>query len=123
MIFLNTPFKRKIWKTAHFANHYFWLLVILVFCIFPYFWMFMTSVKPRELLLVYPPVWIPNDFDFSHYLAVFYKMPFFLYLKNSLFVAMVTTLFCILIASLSGYAISRIKFQGKKYNKNKRWCF
>jgi len=115
MIFVNTPFKIKIWKTTHFVSHYFWLLVILVFCIFPYFWMFMTSIKPRELLLVSPPVWIPNDFDFSHYLAVFNKMPFLLYLKNSLFVAIVTTMFCILIASLSGYAISRFKFKGKKF--------
>ena len=106
--------KRILMKRMHYTVHYFLLACIFIFAIFPYFWMLMTSLKPRELLLATPPVWIPDHFDPIHYQDVFQRMPFFLYLKNSLYVASVTTVFCILIACLSGYSISRYSFKGKK---------
>lgn len=109
-----TKHARCIAKTIHYGIHYFLLTMIFIFAIFPYFWMLMTSLKPRELLLAIPPVWIPKQFDLVHYLDVFQRMPFLLYLKNSLYVATVTTFFCILVACLSGYSLSRYSFKGKK---------
>jgi len=111
---MNSTQKRKIQKGLHYESHYLLLALIFIFAIFPYFWMLMTSLKPRELLLATPPVWIPDHFDLVHYLDVFQRMPFFDYLRNSLYVASVTTFFCILIACLSGYSISRFHFRGKK---------
>lgn len=110
----NYRLRLRIQKIFHFVSHYFFLGIIFLFTIFPYFWMAMTSLKPRELLLVSPPVWIPKKFDFIHYIDVFNRMPFFMYLKNSLYVASVTTFFCIVIACLSGYSMSRFSFKGKK---------
>ncbi len=115
MKLITTKQKLKISRSIHYILHYFALLLIFTFAIFPYFWMLMTSLKPRELLLATPPVWIPSKFDLVHYIDVFTRMPFFTYVKNSLYVASVTTFFCILIACLSGYSISRYSFKGRKF--------
>jgi len=99
---------------GHYTLHYLVLLLILAFAVFPYFWMLMTSLKPRDLLLVSPVVWFPRRLDLSHYRDVFERMPFLTYLKNSVVVSCCTTFFCILIASLSGFSISRFRFRGRK---------
>lgn len=106
---------RRLHRGMHYSFHYILLALLFIFAMFPYFWMLMTSLKPRELLLASPPVWIPQKFDLVHYLDVFLRMPFFTYVKNSMYVALVTTFFCILIACLSGYAISRYSFKGRKF--------
>ena len=93
--------------------HYILLLLIAIFVGFPYFWMIMISLKPRELLLAVPPVWIPPRFDLVHYVEVFRAMPFALYLRNSTYVAFMTTISCVIVAGLSAYSISRFRFRLK----------
>ncbi len=67
--------------------HYFLLLIIFIFVIFPYYWMINTALKPREDLFVLPPKFWPSQVDFTAFIEVISRIPFFTYLQNSLIVA------------------------------------
>ena len=94
--------------------HYVLLLIIFIFVIFPYYWMINTALKPKEDLFVLPPKFWPSQVDFTAFVEVISRIPFFTYLQNSLIVASLTTLFAIIISSLSGYSISRFPFRGRR---------
>lgn len=94
--------------------HYVLLLIIFIFVIFPYYWMINTALKPKEDLFVLPPKFWPSQVDFTAFVEVISRIPFFTYLQNSLIVASLTTLFAIIISSLSGYSISRFSFRGRR---------
>lgn len=81
---------------------------------FPYYWMINTSLKPKADLFVIPPRFWPSEIDFTAYREVVNRIPFFDYLTNSLIVATITTILAIIIASFSGYSISRFSFKGRR---------
>lgn len=86
-----------------------WIVMIFTtfFVLFPFYWMVMTSLKPREELMASPPKWIPSYLDFNNYKLVWEQMPLLRYLGNSLFVSLMTTIVCLVLATFCGYSISR----------------
>lgn len=86
-----------------------WVVMIFTtfFVLFPFYWMVMTSLKPREELMASPPKWIPSYLDFNNYKLVWEQMPLLRYLGNSLFVSLMTTIVCLVLATFCGYSISR----------------
>ncbi|HEX6922524.1 MAG TPA: carbohydrate ABC transporter permease [Bacillales bacterium] len=90
-------------------------LILFVFVImFPFIWVFLSSLKPPSELFG------ANAFDpfadnptLVNYKSVFFDHPFLAYLKNSLIVAGVTTLYTVFTASFAAYAIARLQFRGK----------
>ncbi len=90
------------------------LAIVLVVILFPLYWTFATSIKPREDIFNYPPTWVfePTLSNYSHVLT---KTPFPNYMLNSLIVASVTTLLAILLGSLTGYYLARFKFRGSNH--------
>ncbi|HEY3999948.1 MAG TPA: carbohydrate ABC transporter permease [Candidatus Xenobia bacterium] len=88
----------------------------LVCILFPFYWILITSVKaPAELMIPNNPTLVPHSFGLQSYQNVFNERPFGRYLLNSLLVASLTTLFCILVGSLCAYATARLKFPGKQW--------
>jgi ABC-type sugar transport system, permease component len=83
------------------------MILTSVFVLFPYYWMVMTSFKPREEVMLSPPTWYPSRLDFSNYSEVWNQLPLLRYMRNSLFISVATTLFCVILATLCGYSISR----------------
>src|SRR5215213_1416436 len=59
----------------------------LVFLL-PFLWMLSTSLKPDSQLFAYPPIWIPNPFQWANYPKSVSYVPFFLYLRNTLIIAL-----------------------------------
>lgn len=90
-------------KIRHFAV----LIFATVFVVFPYYWMIITSLKPREEVMLSPPTWFPSRLDFGNYVQVWDSLPLLRYMGNSLFVSLTTTLICVVMATLCGYSISR----------------
>ncbi|MFC7441267.1 carbohydrate ABC transporter permease [Laceyella putida] len=94
----------------------FYLLIglLLLFVLFPFFWQFLTSIKPQtELFGEKAFSLIPSHISFDNYQLVFTNRPFAAYLLNSTIVAVATTGYCILIASFAAFAIARLQFKGK----------
>ncbi|MDD3594152.1 MAG: carbohydrate ABC transporter permease [Candidatus Gastranaerophilales bacterium] len=82
--------------------------------IFPFFWMLATSLMTEGQIYSFPPELIPNPLVKSNYIEVYKSIPVVKYFFNSLFVASVTTLGQIIIASMSGYAFARMDFKFKE---------
>mgnify|MGYP001386746556 CR=1 FL=1 len=93
------------------AFHYFMLNCIAVFALFPYYWMFVTSVKPAEQILSIPPAWWPSRLELKNYLTVFNIMPLLGYLKNSMIYSVLTTVICVMLACFAGYSLSRFRYK------------
>ena len=97
-------------KSRRFLNglrHWAVMIFTTLFVLFPFYWMVMTSLKPREELMISPPKWIPSYLDFNNYRLVWEQMPLMRYLGNSMLVSIMTTFICLVLATLCGYSISR----------------
>jgi multiple sugar transport system permease protein len=88
--------------------------LIIVFFLFPIFWVLSMSLKTVPQLFATPPVWFPLDPQFENYAYVIANTPIVHYLLNSAFIVLLTVFFTLLIATLAAYGFSRFHFPYKK---------
>lgn len=88
------------------------VILILVFYLFPYWWVITTSFRTQDEERAQPWVFYPNPVHLDNYEAILFKNSFDIMtgLQNSLIVAAATTVICVLLGSLAGYAYARIRF-------------
>lgn len=98
--------KQRFWDGL---RHYGIIGLVALFVLLPYYWMIIMSVKPTEEVMLSPPTLVPSRIVFDNYVEVWSMLPLLQYIKNSLWVAGVTTILCIVCASLCGYSLSRWK--------------
>ncbi len=89
------------------------MLVVITFCVFPFYWMVTTSLKTQVLALESPPVWLFTP-TFSNYVTVLFEDGVLRTLINSLIVASSTTILAVLLGLPAAYALARFEFRGKK---------
>lgn len=105
-------------KTTNAVKQIFFYLFVILFVgiiVLPFLWQFLTSVKPMTEISAIPAKWIPSEINIQYYFNVFEKHPFARYLLNSFLVASLTTALSILIGASAAYALSRLRFRGKKF--------
>jgi ABC-type glycerol-3-phosphate transport system permease component len=88
-------------------------LVLAGFIGFPLLWMLISSLKPAAQLFVSPPQLLPTEFTFEWYRNLARQSDAPTYFWNSLVVGAATTLNCLLLGTLAGYAVTRFDFPGK----------
>jgi multiple sugar transport system permease protein len=86
-----------------------------LFTIFPFLWMISTSLKEQEYILIFPPQWIPNPFDFQNYVEIWSDVPLASGFVNSTVVAVTGTFGVLLASSLAAFAFAKLDFPGKKW--------
>ena len=97
------------------------ILVILVcmFALFPFVWMISTSFKPANEVYSKTPSFIPNEPTVEGYTEMLTTQSstfdFPQWLTNSVIVALLTTVFSMIIATLGGYGLSRFRFRGRGF--------
>lgn len=104
-------------KSKSIAGKILFAVFVVVFVgiiVLPFFWQFMTSIKPLSEISAIPAKWIPSKVHWDFYKNVFTKHPFGRYLLNSFIVALSTTVLSILIGASAAYALARLRFKGKK---------
>ena len=88
------------------------LFIILLFLLFPLYWVLMTSFKTNMEAYRSVPTFIPAEPTVQSYINLFTKNnDFFVYYKNNFIVSGATALITTVLAILSGYAISRFHFR------------
>ncbi|MDJ0658416.1 MAG: carbohydrate ABC transporter permease [Crocosphaera sp.] len=92
---------------------YLGVLFIIIFFIAPIIWQILTSIKTNDAISAIPNVYIPKTITFEHYLELFQRRPFGLYIFNSALVSIVSTIICLVIGSPAAYVLARIKLPGK----------
>ena len=91
------------------------LLLMMVFILFPFYWTFVTSVKPQDELYGAVVTYWPGHITFEAYSKLFTTtVNFFAAMKNSFIVASLTTIVSLTASTLAAYAFSRYQFTGRK---------
>jgi len=105
--------KHLNFKTSRTFMTYLLLVGAAIVLILPFLWIISTSLKGSESIFAVPPQWIPKDLHWDNYAKVFSKMPFFIYLKNSVFISVLTISGTLLSSSLVAYAFACLKWPGR----------
>ncbi|GIX48287.1 MAG: sugar ABC transporter permease [Candidatus Tectimicrobiota bacterium] len=102
--------RQRGWKK--FFGFYLPLLGFTVFTLFPFYWMFITSIKPDQHLynLRISPFWTTRP-TLEHYQFLFQRTLFGHWLLNTLLVAVVSTAISLFCGILAGYALARLRFR------------
>ena len=91
------------------------LLLMLLWTGIPFYWMIVTSLKHDKEIYGYEATLIPENPTMDNYITIFRDTPYLLFLRNSVVVAVSSTLLSVIIASLGAYAIARLKFPGREF--------
>lgn len=100
-------------KTNRFRKHwlvYVLLIALLLFLLFPVYWMLLTALLPtREILSPTPPIF-PNigSFTLDSFYRVFEMRPIGQWLYNSSVVTLGATIATVALATMAGYSLSRL---------------
>jgi multiple sugar transport system permease protein len=88
------------------------LVPFLVFALFPFYHMALTSLKQdRELYdRQAAPLLITQPPTLDHYAKLLWDTPFFTWMKNSLLVTLLSTTVSLVIGTIAAYALARLKF-------------
>ena len=103
---------RKIRKNIVF---YVILIAVLAVLVFPMIMMLSISLKETSETIGYPPTIIPRSFTLNHFADIFNEsiFPFMKYFKNSMYIALITSVLVVFLGILGGYALARLRFKGK----------
>jgi len=89
------------------------LVVMVLWTAIPFYWMIATSLKYDKEIYGYEATLIPQRPTMANYATVFRETPYLLYLRNSVAVAVGSTVLSMIIAVLGAYAIARLNFPGR----------
>ncbi len=110
----------KKWKRAKFrlikdVLFYAFLIVILIVFLFPIIWSVLVSFKePLDIISLTPTFLYKPTLD--NYIELFHAtdIPFGRYFLNSVILSVFSTVLSLVIASLAGYSLARIKPHGSR---------
>ena len=96
-----------------------WYLVLTAIAfitVFPFAWMFLTSIKgPSDLITSVPPQFLPNDPTIAAYVRVWDSLPIASFFLNSATVAVATGLLNVLVAAMAAYPLAKMRFGGRDF--------
>jgi multiple sugar transport system permease protein len=90
-------------------------LVLLVILILPFYWTIISSLKPEQDIVTYPPRFTPNPWTLTHYTKLLINPDARIMIWNSLLVALGTVCLVSFCATMAGFAVSKIEFLGRKF--------
>lgn len=89
-------------------------IIVCFLALVPILYAFSVSLNGQNSLLSSDFSFIPKEFTFANYAAVFTEKPVLLWLKNSGILSVCTLIISLGVAIPSAYAFSRFRFPGKK---------
>jgi multiple sugar transport system permease protein len=84
------------------------VVLIMLFCLFPFYWLINTSLKTGTDLSSADIV--PSHPTLKNYQSIFEDSDFTTALRNSVIVAGLTTICALILGSFAGYALARLRF-------------
>ncbi len=90
------------------------LAIMIAFTMFPFYWTINTAFKYDGDIIKRPLEYIPSSPTIENFVIAWSNVGFSTYFKNSLLIGLCTVVIVIILSTLSGYALSRYKFKGKR---------
>ncbi|AFZ57350.1 carbohydrate ABC transporter permease [Anabaena cylindrica FACHB-243] len=95
---------------------YVFLTIYALITLIPFLWALSASFKPLSEIISGEPNFIPKNFTLDNYKQIFFQEPlFFRWLFNSIAIALSVTLLNLILNSMAGYALARLRFVGKRF--------
>jgi multiple sugar transport system permease protein len=115
MAFSNPKTLKFMRKIGHQVFVYLLLIPLAVVFSTPLLWLVSTALKADTQVNVWPPVWIPEPLQWSNFIKVFTEANFGLYLKNTLVIAVQSTIGTVITSSMAAFGFSRLRFPGRNF--------
>lgn len=98
------------------ARYYHYIIGVLILLIFlvPVIYIISSSFKSLNELFSSNPSFFPRKFTLENYAKVLNSGNYLQYIFNTFYVAITSTILCVVINTMSGYALSKFKFKGDK---------
>ena len=109
--------KRRFGQTAGTAASHAVLILLSLFALLPLLQAVSTAFKTKAEIMGETTL-IPRQPTLSQFAFVLGQTEFPTWLRNSLQIAVATTLFALVVGSLGGYAMSRWRFRGRGFYGN-----
>jgi multiple sugar transport system permease protein len=91
------------------------LTLLLVFELFPFYWVFITSFKTNLQNTTFTSIYWPKPWTIEQYEALLGPgRNFVVWYRNTLTVAIITPLISTLVAALGGYGLVRLRWAGRR---------
>jgi multiple sugar transport system permease protein len=91
------------------------LVVLALMVLFPFYWMTVTSFKSEDQMRSLVSMFWPKPFATENYEQLVRKTEFVAWYKNSVFVAVTSTLLATAVGTIGAYALARLKFLGRGF--------
>jgi multiple sugar transport system permease protein len=92
------------------------LTIYAIITLIPFLWALSASFKPLSEIVSGEPNFLPKSFTLDNYKQIFVQEPlFWRWLFNSVAIAISVTLLNLLLNSMAGYALARLRFLGKRF--------
>ena len=102
---------RKQRRTGRFVLAIF-LIVVSFAMSLPFIWVFLTSVRSQEEIFSPDMPLLPEVWRWDNYATALDRAPFGIYARNSLIIAAVHTVSNLVLGSMAGYALAKLRFRG-----------
>jgi multiple sugar transport system permease protein len=96
------------------AAFYTLIWFVVLWCLAPFLWQIVTSLKSNAEISALPVTYIPHHTSLQHYDALFVRKPFARYLFNSFVISATSTILCVGLSALAAYAVSRLHMRGSR---------
>jgi multiple sugar transport system permease protein len=85
---------------------------LVIWLIFPPFWMILTSLKAGRDVFAIPPVWLFQP-TFENYIAIFQRPDLIKVVANTVIVSVSSTIFVLIFGTMAGYSMARFRTGGQ----------
>jgi multiple sugar transport system permease protein len=88
------------------------LLPMLIFVLFPFYWIIITSFKTDLQIQRFASIYWPSPWTIDQYKLLITNTPFLTWFRNTVVVATTSTAISVIVAAMAAYALARLKFRG-----------
>ena len=88
-------------------------ICLAVVMLLPIVWMLLSSFKPDNEIIKYPPTLFPTAYTLKNFIKCTQRIDLWVYLKNSFIYSFGATIPSLLVNTMAGYAFARYNFKGK----------
>ena len=88
-------------------------ICLAVVMLLPIVWMLLSSFKPDNEIIKYPPTLFPTAYTLKNFIKCTQRIDIWVYLKNSFIYSFGATIPSLLVSTMAGYAFARYNFKGK----------
>jgi multiple sugar transport system permease protein len=90
-------------------------VVLVVFCLFPFVWMGLSSIKLLNELYTIPPRWWPDYPTLANYRKVLFESRIPRYFLNSVIISVGSTGLALILAVFAANGFARYRFRGQSF--------